>query len=93
MESIVQGRREGCFICGRTPTERHHIFGGVANRPLSEKYGLVVDLCEYHHRDSKGGVHFNADLMRLIKSKGQEAFERTYPDLDFIEIFRGGIDG
>ncbi|MBO5138938.1 MAG: hypothetical protein J6B89_04830 [Bacilli bacterium] len=30
--------------------EKHHIFGGVANRPKSEKYGLFVWLSEKQHR-------------------------------------------
>ena len=88
--SIVQGNREGCYICGAVPTERHHIFGG-SNRDLSEKYGLTVDLCPYHHRDSKGGAHFNPVLMEMLKKKGREAFEREY-ELDFEEIFIRGLD-
>ena len=34
---------ERCYLCGRlTGLERHHVIGGVANRKLSEKYGLWV---------------------------------------------------
>ena len=91
MDSIVQGIREGCFICGKTPTERHHIYGG-SNRDNSEKYGLTVDLCPFHHRDSKNGVHFNPVLMEQLKKRGREAFEREY-DLDFEDIFIRGLDG
>lgn len=92
MKSIVQGKRDGCFVCGREPTEEHHIFGGVANRPLSDKYGLTVNLCQYHHRDAKGGVHFNPILMAQLKEKGREAFEREYPTLEFERIFIQGLD-
>jgi len=90
MKSIVQGERQGCYICGRTPTECHHIFGGVGNRDLSDDYGLTVDLCAFHHRDHKDGVHFNPVLMNTIKKKGREAFEREYPELDFETIFIRG---
>lgn len=89
MNSIVQGERPGCYVCGRTPTERHHIFGG-ASRDISEYFGLVVDLCPYHHRDSKGGAHFNPALMKMLKQKGREAFERENPGLDFEAIFIRG---
>lgn len=89
--SIVQGNREGCYICGRTPTEEHHIFGGPS-RPLSDKYGLTVNLCPYHHRDSKGGVHFNPVLMDMLKQKGREAFEREYPLIKFEDVFVRGVD-
>ena len=38
-----------CEICGRTgtsrvPLHRHHVFGG-SNRKISDKLGMVVDLC------------------------------------------------
>ena len=91
MQSIVQGNREGCYICGRQPTEEHHIFGGVADRPLSEQYGLKVNLCSFHHRDSKSGVHFNPTLAELIKGKGKEAFVQHYPNKNFDDIFIKGI--
>lgn len=91
MVSIIQGNREGCYICGRIPTECHHIYGGVANRPLSDKYGLTVDLCAYHHRDSKGGVHFNPILDSQLKARAREKFVEFY-NLDFEEIFRRGVE-
>jgi hypothetical protein len=42
-----------CFLCGCQATDRHHIFGG-ANRPKSEKDGLVVMLCRKCHNE----LHF-----------------------------------
>lgn len=33
-----------CIFTGSTMVERHHVFGGVANRPKCEKYGFVVPL-------------------------------------------------
>ena len=49
--------------------ERHHIFGG-ANRSLSERYGLVVDLCHHCHNEPPDGVHFNPDRMQLLHETG-----------------------
>lgn len=92
MKSIVQGNREGCFVCGRTATDRHHIFFGTANREMSEKYKLTVNLCHYHHEHPMGGVHFNPELNELLRQKAREAFEREYPDLDFEKIFVQGVD-
>lgn len=91
MTSIIQKDKEGCFVCGRTPTEEHHVFGG-ANRDLSTKYKLTVQLCPFHHRDSKGGAHFNKKLMDKLHEEGRIAFEREYPNLDFEKIFIRGLD-
>lgn len=67
-------------------TEEHHIFG-AANRKLSEKYGLKVQLCIYHHREGKEAVHNNHEKMMLLKALGQQAFNEHYPDKDFMKIF------
>ena len=63
--------------------EEHHIFEGI-NRKASEKYGLKVYLCKYHHtgdeNGSSGAVHAHpntgADLW--LKKKGQYAWERRF---------------
>ena len=63
-----------CFICKRNRhagrLERHHIFGG-ARRPLSERYGLVVTLCEACHRTAEWAVHRDADTMQYLHEYGQ----------------------
>lgn len=75
-----------CFLCSTTQNlHRHHIFGG-SNRKWSEKYDLVVDLCQEHHTGSQG-VHFNKVFMDKLHIYGQELFERNYPDLDFRKLF------
>lgn len=65
---------------------KHHIFG-ASNRKHSEKYGLFVWLKPELHNMSNMGVHFNKDFDLYLKKKGQEAFEITYPDLNFLVIF------
>lgn len=68
--------RKTCFLCGRTAyTERHHIFGGTANRRLSEQDGLVVDLCPDCHNRPPNGVHFNKDNMHRLHVHGQRIWE------------------
>lgn len=40
-KSIIQDEKR-CYLCGKlTWLEKHHVFGGVANRPISEKARLV----------------------------------------------------
>lgn len=74
-------------MCGYPHVQEHHIFGGTANRKLSEQYGLKVYLCYMHHLDSRDGVHFDPWLAEQLHKEGQRAFEKTYPELNFRQIF------
>jgi hypothetical protein len=77
-----------CFLCGSTYwLERHHVFYGNPNRELSEKYGLVVDLCHFCHNEPPFGVHFNHENDLKLKRIFQQRFEDEHPGLSFIEIF------
>ncbi len=78
-----------CYFCGSTRwIERHHVFGG-ANRKLSEKYGLVVDLCHYCHNEPPEGIHFNRDrMLRLRKEFQIKAMkENGWSEKEFIDKF------
>lgn len=69
--------------------ERHHIFGG-ANRPISEKYGLVVYLCgERCHRTGKYSAHQNGEVAQYLHEYGQEKAmrENNWTVEQFREIF------
>ena len=87
MKSIIQDEKV-CIVCGSTNTVEHHCFFGTANRKLSEKYGLKVYLCPYHHNMSDEGVHFNKELDDEIKKIAREKFEQTY-NLNFRRLFYG----
>ena len=96
MKSIMQNCKE-CYICRKlvgagmplpgTGLEEHHVFGGTANRRLSERYGLKVWLCHAHHNEPPEGVHHNKAVMQILHEEGQLAFERSHPNLNFREIF------
>lgn len=89
-----------CFFCGARcsvygkedgpktifPLEKHHIFGG-ANRKKSEHYGLWVNLCHDHHNEPPDGVHFNKEKMDMLRAIGQRAFQKGYPEKDFMKEF------
>ena len=66
---------------------KHHIFEG-RNRQNSEKYGLFVWLLPELHNMSNTGVHFNNNFDNWLKEIGQTAFEKHYPELDFLSIFK-----
>lgn len=87
-KSIVENNPEECYVCGAArPLERHHIYGGNPGRKLSERYGLTVHLCCFHHRDSKEGVHFNKELRDRLHEEGQKAFERIFTREEFMAVF------
>ena len=51
------------------------IFGGTANRRLSEEDGMVVDLCPDCHNRPPNGVHFNKERMEELHRIGQQTWE------------------
>ncbi len=86
-KSIMQREQES-YLSGRTDSlEEHHIFYGQGRRKLSERYGLKVWLTHDEHNEPPDGVHFNQAARRALERAGQEAFERKYPELNFMRIF------
>lgn len=75
MKSILNNQKE-CYFCKTTiGLARHHIFGGRANRKISEQEGCWVWLCGYHHNLSNQGVHFNKQLDLELKEECQKRWE------------------
>lgn len=98
MKSIMHSKADRtCYLCmllddnyrGQRVLHEHHVIFGAGNRKLSDKYGLMVYLCPYHHLASGGpyAVHRNKDIRIMLAKKGQKDFEREYPTLSFREIF------
>ena len=86
-DSIVQTEKE-CWFCGaRSGLEEHHIFAGVANRKISEKYGLKVWLCHDHHTGD-GGAQYNRELGDQLKQEAQKAFERLHGHEMWMQLIR-----
>jgi hypothetical protein len=93
MDSIIQQRKQKCFLCGGglgiEHLDRHHIFFG-ALRSKSEQYGLVVYL---HHSKchifGDNAVHRNAKVNRRLQAFAQrKAMEHYGWDIDtFRSIF------
>ena len=86
-QSILVGSMDSCMVCGRPYPECHHVFFGNSNRKWSDKYGLVVPLCNEHHRGSDLSPHFNRQFDLELKRHAQERFREVYHDLNFREIF------
>ena len=87
MRSILQEDKR-CYICGSViGLERHHIFAGVANKPISERYGLWVWLCARDHRGTEG-AQYDKDKNRMLKEDAQAAFEETHSHEEWMRIIR-----
>ena len=87
VKSIIVECMDNCFVCGSPYVEVHHIMYGTANRKLSDKYGLVVPLCQEHHTGSTG-VHFKRSLDLCLKKLAQEKFDDLYgANTSFKEVF------
>ncbi|MCI9681396.1 MAG: hypothetical protein HFI26_08425 [Lachnospiraceae bacterium] len=95
-KSIIQNKEDKkCYLCillednwtTYTYLEEHHIFFSKHQRAVSERYGLKVYLCSYHHRIGPLAVHNNQKYRRLLEAKGQQAFEALYGHERFMEVF------
>jgi lysyl-tRNA synthetase class I len=74
-----------CAECGATwNIEKHHVFNGP-NRKISEKYGMVEDLCPECHRGA-AGIHFNKEMAIRYKQKHQILFEDRYGHEMFMRL-------
>ena len=83
MKSIIQDNK-CCYVCGSTSNlHEHHIFFGSALRKISERYGLKVWLCWYHHTGPEG-VHFNKRLDLWLKRIAQSVFEAKHDRTRFM---------
>lgn len=86
-KSIMQDGKF-CYLCGgKVDLERHHVLGGVANRPLSEKYGLWVWLCHQHHTGPEG-AQYNKAVNQGLKRLAQIAFEARHSHNEWMDVFK-----
>lgn len=88
MTSIIQSNKE-CFVCrAKIGLNEHHVIYGRGKRQLSEKHGLKVYLCAYHHTGDKG-VHFNKKLDLELKQEAEKCWiNLNHKSIEqFIEVF------
>ena len=67
-----------------------HVYndGNVANRKKSEKYGLMIWLCAYHHNLGRKSVHNDYDMDLQVKQYAQKYFEENIGSRElFIKEF------
>lgn len=88
MNSIMQNEiNVQCYFCGKQINlERHHVMAGIANRKLSEKYGLYIWLCHECHI-GKNGAQYNKEKNVYLKKQAQKAFEEIYGHDKWMSVF------
>lgn len=63
-----------CVICHKTDISPHHIFYGK-HRKLSERYGLVINLCINDHDACHPGK-LGSDRYSILAGKSQKTIQR-----------------
>lgn len=89
MKSILTKNMNRCMLADGTcfgRIEYHHCMP-ASDRNKSTKYGLIAPLCQNHHRIGRKAVHNNAENMNKLKALSHVAFEREYPNKDWLRIF------
>lgn len=96
-KSIICNEKE-CYFCKAldfagatvpiaTALEKHHIMYGFSSkaRDYSEKYGLWVYLCTYHHRTGNESVHKSQQINIILRRIAEKAFLREHRENGFNE--------
>lgn len=83
-KSILQNNKKYYITKSTNNLHKHHIFGGTANRKLSEEDGMWIWLRADWHNMSDYGVHFNKELdlklKRIAQKRWQEYYHKTKED-------------
>ena len=89
--SIIYNKDDKCCMCPNTTNLTWHEIYRGRNRQNSMKYGLCLRLCIKCHEIYQENKEFN-DYWHI---QGQLAFIKSYPNLDFMKIFKtnylGGV--
>lgn len=76
-KSIITNFPDYCLICGKPREEMHHALYGNKHK-LADEDKLLMPLCNYHHQDSKNGIHYNKEMKALSQMLAQACWERHY---------------
>lgn len=76
-ESIITKWLQYCMVCGKPREHMHHALYGSKHK-LADEDKLLIPLCQYHHQDSKNGVHFNRGMIAFSQGLAQACWQRQY---------------
>jgi hypothetical protein len=78
MKSILTEYTDYCLFCGRPTTATHHLLFGRGIRPLADRDGLTIPICDGCHNmgDKLERIHDNPMAEKMSKIIGQLAYEK-----------------
>jgi hypothetical protein len=78
MKSILTEYTDYCLFCGRPTTATHHLLFGRGIRPLADRDGLTIPICDDCHNmgDKLERIHDNPMAEKMSKIIGQLAYEK-----------------
>lgn len=76
-KSIITKWLQYCMVCGKPREHLHHALYGSKHK-LADEDSLLIPLCQYHHQDSKNGVHFNRGMVAFSQALAQACWEKYY---------------
>lgn len=77
-KSIITKWMQYCMVCGKPREHVHHALYNTGKRKLADQDHLLIPLCQYHHEDSKNGVHNNVGMKTLSQALAEAIWEREY---------------
>lgn len=87
IECAVWNAGDVCVVCGSPHVQSHHIYGGTANRKISDKHKYIIPLCAEHHTGGNG-IHRNRGMDLRWKELAQQHYEKHVGTRqDFIKEF------
>ena len=84
LKSIMTEDWEHCFVCGRERQQVHHVIGG-AYRKKSEKFGLIIPICNECHREVHDSP--NQELNKKLKANAQADFQMDHTYAEWMKYF------
>lgn len=89
LTSVFTDDMDHCIFTESPYVERHHIFGGWANKTLSEKYGFVVPLrYDLHPNGVRADRRYAKQIDEYLKKMAQEYYENHYGTREeFMKVF------
>ena len=77
-KSIITKWMQYCMVCGKPREHVHHALYNTGKRKLADSDKLLMPLCQYHHEDSKNGVHNNMGMKTLSQALAEACWERQW---------------
>jgi len=85
---VVKKRKKACALCGKKASDgvgltTHHVFHGNRFKHVSERYGMLLTLCDDCHKR----LHSSRELDKQVQKACQLAFEERYSREEFTAVF------